>query len=101
MTTTKTLLATMLLLGVTGANGAALAGNAGASLGACVDHVVETCNANAKRPALCAKGGIKACETLHSGKKKPTAAAVLQSLKTAGVPQSPRPRTHSPGALSN
>ena len=68
----------------------ALAGNAGESLGACVDHVVDTCNANSKRPVLCPKGGIKACETRHSGKKKPTTATVMNQLKAAGVPAEPR-----------
>ena len=64
----------------------AFAGNAGDSLNACVKHVVATCNANAKRPARCAKNGTKACEKLHSGKKKPTSTSIINQLKAAGVP---------------
>ena len=44
-------------------------GNAGASLQACIDHVVEACNTT-RRPAMCADQGTKACEKLHS-KKSP------------------------------
>ena len=68
----------------------ALAGNAGASMSACIKHVVETCNANSKRPHLCVKGGLKGCEQLHGGKPKPTNSGTMGRLKAAGQDAAPR-----------
>ncbi len=46
---------------------AAFAGNAGASLPACYNHVIDACN-KTSHPQSCAKNGMDACDKLHSGK---------------------------------
>ncbi|MZR14816.1 hypothetical protein GQE99_17480 [Maritimibacter sp. DP07] len=61
---TKTALAAFALF-TTSTTGIATAGNAGASLPACVDHVVAACNENSNHPEACADAGISACEELH------------------------------------
>lgn len=44
---------------------AALAGNAGNSLGDCYNHVISACNQTA-HPISCSEGGMDACDEEHS-----------------------------------
>lgn len=49
----------------------ALAGNAGASLPACINHVIDACNENSAYPGACAESGITACEEYHAATTVP------------------------------
>lgn len=42
-----------------------LAGNAGASLGACYNHVISACN-QTNHPESCASAGMDACDDYHA-----------------------------------
>ncbi len=66
---------------------AAFAGNAGASLPACYDHVITACN-KTNHPQSCAKSGMDACDKLHSGNSSNNSGQIgLKTLRGA-APQS-------------
>lgn len=79
-----TLIATALTVSALSA-APSFAGNAGAGLGACYDHVISACNQNSKHPQACASSGMDACDELHSAKDQ----ASLGSIKMYKDPSRP------------
>ena len=62
----KRILQTLAITGLSGmAATSAFAGNAGQSLPACIDHVINACNENSAHPEDCTEAGMNACEELH------------------------------------
>ena len=72
--------AALTLTALTAAPG--FAGNAGASLGACYNHVISACNANSNHPEACATSGMDACDELHGA----SAAIQEQGIKMFKAP---------------
>ncbi|MAM63005.1 hypothetical protein [Maritimibacter sp. UBA3975] len=60
----KTAIAAFALI-TSATGGSALAGNAGESMPACINHVVNACNENSNHPEACTEAGLSACEELH------------------------------------
>ncbi len=51
----------------------AFAGNAGASLGDCYNHVISACNQNSNHPVPCAESGMNACDELFEARMQDSA----------------------------
>jgi len=68
----KRMIQTLALTGLTGlAATGAFAGNAGQSLPACINHVINACNENSAHPDACSEAGINACEEYHQAAHVP------------------------------
>jgi hypothetical protein len=81
----RTLL-TLATLTAAALGGAASAGNAGASLGDCYNHVISACN-QTNHPVSCSESGMDACDELHSASIAPGAIASIRIAAAAGRPQ--------------
>jgi hypothetical protein len=80
------------------------AGNAGASLGDCYNHVINACNINSAHPQDCAEAGMNACDEYHAANLpledlKISIRPVGNGKYKASFPNKPKParETHERG----
>lgn len=63
----------------------AMAGNAGASLGDCYNHVISACNKkkNVDAAHACANSGMNACDKEHRASMSEIPGATLKAMRSA------------------